>query len=813
MTTRVIKIVVDSSGAKRGSRDVEKSLEGVDRKARSAEKSSLGVGRALTTGAIVLAATQIIQIGDAWASLQGRLKLVTDSQFELKEVTQALFDISQRTRQEIGATADLYIRLGRSTDFSNERLLNLTETIGQTIALSRAAPQQAQAALFQLGQGFAAGALRGEELNSVLEQTPELAKAIADGLEVTTGELRILGAEGELTAEKVAGALEASADRIAGEFADVPLTVGDAVTKVGNSLTQFVGIVDQATGATSGLALVLDKAAETIQGLGIIIGGASGFGARYDELTQQINDAEQAIKDLQETASGFRDTGPSNFGGFSIVPEGEQQAAREAIAEAKRGLQELIDLRNEITLNGGLTDAEREQQRVESLRNSIADTADVLNSLFLRDVARNQLADAIEDAQGKLVTLKTELDKGLIDEAEFTRLGDLIERSIAGASQRSADAFVSTFEGAREKAELQMEQLNQFVSENLISPEVADRIREKLEEALTVPPDPMIEAAEKFVDSFDTALDRARDRIEELDDFVAQNLIDAETAARIRARLEEIVEEELKVKIALDVETVQDTEQRIADLQGRIAAFNEGGFAGLRAFDAFVEARDILAEVGDEASVTVQELARLIATEEELEDILSDTTGKFAEQADALEDFFTRARENSQDILADFFAGGFESLDDFERAFAQMLQNLAAQALAAGIFDAVFGATGGAGGGGGGNGLLQGALSLFGSFFGGAADGADVNKGDFGIVGEEGPEVFQAPRAGSIVPMRPGSSGGGSDTNVSVPLTVVNTFDPAEITAAGIQADGGRSVLNIVAAKRNAFRRALGIGG
>lgn len=832
MTERVITIKIPAGAAKKGGRDIEKALKGIKDEAKKAgaavretgggkgggkggplkpledgakraktqfaglKASVIGVVGAFTAGAIIKAA-------DEYAALQGQLRLVTGSQEELVDTTQALFDISQETRQSLAATSSLYIRLARSTDFTAERIEALTSTIGKTVALSRAAPQAAQAALFQLGQGFAAGALRGEELNSVLEQTPELAKAIADGLKVTTGELRVLGSEGELTAEKVAEALEASADRVDAEFGEIPLTVGDAVTKVGNALTLFVGSLDEATGATSVLAGGIDNVAKVIQGLQIIVSGASGFGAAYDKAGDDIAAAEAELRKLRETASGFESTSQSNFGGFRIVAPGEREAAEQAIAAAIAKLDELRDIQRQIALGGGLTDAQREAKRLDELRTAASKAADTLNGLFLADRNKNQLEGAINAANTALDKLRTDLEKGLIEPEEFARLEALLTKSIGGASAREADAFVRNFEGARIKAEEQLKKLDEYAANELISPDVEARIRDRLQKALEVPPDPAIAAAEAFVDSFATAGEKAKEKIALLNDFIEKDLIDAETAQRIRDRLEAIVAKDLEIKLAVDVQAVQDTEQRIDDLRGKLDAFNAGGAEGLSAFESFIEARDIIAELGDNATVSVTELTALIETEKQLEGVLGDTTDGVKDQSDALEDFFTRARENSQDILAGFLADPLsEGLDELPLKFAKTLQALAAQALASKIFELLLGAEGTTGGG------FFGAV--VGAFGGGRANGGPVAANQSFVVGERGPELFSPSTAGTItsnenLPME------APQVNVGGP-TIINTIEDRSIIEAFNRGGGGEAVLNYVTENSGSFRQALGVG-
>src|SRR5690606_24125141 len=146
-----------------------------------------------------------------------------------------------------------YARLERSTrqqGLNQQRLLSLTESINQAVALSYTSAASGEAALFQLGQAFGAGALRGEELNSVMEQTPRLAQAIADGMGVPIGRLRELAKEGKLTAAAVVAALEGQAATLAREYQQIPVTIKSAFTVLRNSLVDYIGDQDEATGAS-----------------------------------------------------------------------------------------------------------------------------------------------------------------------------------------------------------------------------------------------------------------------------------------------------------------------------------------------------------------------------------------------------------------------------------------------------------------------------------------------------------------------------------------------------------------------------------
>lgn len=198
-----------------------------------------------------------IATADQYSLVSGRLKLVTKSHEELLYVQKSLLNISNQSRVNLLDTVDTYSRIARSTKIlgvTTEQTLGVTEAINKSLIVSGANAASANAALVQLGQGFASGALRGQELMSVMEQTPRLAEAIADGMGVTIGELRKLGEEGKLTADVVFNALLSQKEVIENEFKQLPKTIAQSNIVLGNTMTDFIGHFDEAMGITKALS-------------------------------------------------------------------------------------------------------------------------------------------------------------------------------------------------------------------------------------------------------------------------------------------------------------------------------------------------------------------------------------------------------------------------------------------------------------------------------------------------------------------------------------------------------------------------------
>lgn len=240
--------------------------------------SFVGLRGAIAGLGIGVATTQLASYADEWTNLNNRLKLVTNTNAELVRAQTDVFNIAQATRGQLTATAELYTRLSQNAAeyiTSQEDLANITTTVNQAVAVSGASAESARAAIIQLSQGFAAGVLRGEEFNSVIEQTPRLATAIADGLGVARGELRALANDGQLTSERVIRAIRSQADVINGEFATATSTIGQAWTNLNNVLIRATGNIDEATGASetaTGAILAFANAIDELTGDAQVLG-------------------------------------------------------------------------------------------------------------------------------------------------------------------------------------------------------------------------------------------------------------------------------------------------------------------------------------------------------------------------------------------------------------------------------------------------------------------------------------------------------------------------------------------------------------
>ena len=260
---------------------VDKSLGKVENTAAKAGKSisnlgdSFGLLKQVAIGFVgTLSAATVIQLGraflqtaDAVTNIRTQLQLAEGSASEAARSYDALLTIAQRSRGSFTELAGTYAQVRRATSdlgLSSKDTLRITESLAKAITISGASAGAASTALVQLSQGLASGTLSGEELNSVLEQTPRIARALADGLGVSVGQLKALGAAGQLTGDAVAQALLKASAAIDREFGQSVTTVGQATTVLGNAVTDLIGAFDSATGASRSTANAIVTIADAI---------------------------------------------------------------------------------------------------------------------------------------------------------------------------------------------------------------------------------------------------------------------------------------------------------------------------------------------------------------------------------------------------------------------------------------------------------------------------------------------------------------------------------------------------------------------
>lgn len=215
--------------------------EQADQAGRSFQKLwSAARNSALALGAF-RAGKGLVGLSDAMTQIRARIDRMNDGLQTAYQLEQAIYQAAQNSRGAFADTADLVGKLGTLAGDAfggSQEIVAFAEQINKHIALSGASAAGAQAAMLQLNQAMSSGVLRGEELNSILEQTPTIAQAIARYIGLSVGQMRELASEGVITADVVKNALFAAASETNGQFAKIPLTWNQLWTQFQNSAMQ-----------------------------------------------------------------------------------------------------------------------------------------------------------------------------------------------------------------------------------------------------------------------------------------------------------------------------------------------------------------------------------------------------------------------------------------------------------------------------------------------------------------------------------------------------------------------------------------------
>lgn len=241
-------------------RESERALSDLTAGFASAGKAAAAASAAFATG-------KIVQIADEWNSVNARLKQASSSADDFAASQRQLMEISQRTGTAFLDNANLFSRAAasmREYGYSSDEVLKITEAVSTGLKLSGANTQEASSVITQFSQALAQGVLRGEEFNAVNESGDRVIRALAAGMGVARKDLKSMADQGQLTIDKVVPALVGQLDNLQDEFKSLPQTVSGSLQKVTNSFMQWVGGIDQATGATAGLSGGLDSLAQTL---------------------------------------------------------------------------------------------------------------------------------------------------------------------------------------------------------------------------------------------------------------------------------------------------------------------------------------------------------------------------------------------------------------------------------------------------------------------------------------------------------------------------------------------------------------------
>lgn len=250
----------------------------------------------------------LVNTSDQLTSINARLRLMTGSAEAAAAAQEEIYQAAMRSRGAYADMADFVSQLGTVAGKAftgTDELVAFAEQIQKQMAISGASGASAQAALVQLTQGLASGTLRGEELNSVLEQTPMIAQTIAEYMGVTTGEMRELASEGKVTAEVVKNAMLGAAEETNAQFEQMPMTWAQVWTMFQNVAIQAL---DPVLDAISWLANNIDLVGPIVLGLGAAFGVfllAANWTNICTAATTALTTAQEMLRAVMATTWGL----------------------------------------------------------------------------------------------------------------------------------------------------------------------------------------------------------------------------------------------------------------------------------------------------------------------------------------------------------------------------------------------------------------------------------------------------------------------------------------------------------------------------
>lgn len=318
---------------------------------------------------------------DQFKMVSMRIKNATESVQEYEQSYRRVLELSKETGASLESVTSLYVGIKRSakdTGASNAEVLQLTESLNKLGVISGASSTSMSNAMLQLSQSMAGGVVRAEEFNSIIENTPEIAAAMAKGMGMTVGQLRLAVNEGSVLAKDVMGSILSQTDSINERFSKMPILVEKSNKHFKTSMSEFVANLDSAVSKTYSFTSLWAMSVE-------------GWALMLDKFNDKLSTTDWTLRRLNE------------------IPEGQvlnKTAWKERTEQVKAYQQELQ----------ALIAAKRQNSAVDVFNEKEADLRSKIGRLTSQSapvVTRRQ------QAQGPLLDLKSEyVDRKVTDEMD-----------------------------------------------------------------------------------------------------------------------------------------------------------------------------------------------------------------------------------------------------------------------------------------------------------------------------------------------------------------------------------------------------------
>lgn len=266
----------------------------------------------LATLGVSIGASEILKLADRFKTLEATIRLATGGGASFVTAMNGVEQIASDTRVSLESTGELFAKITRATgemDVNQAQVLSVTKTINQALVVSGATSEQASASIMQMGQALQGGVIRAEEYNSVMENTPRVMQAVADGMNMSMGELRAYMLEGKLSSEQFFSALQSQSDVLQAEFEQMPQTVGQSLQVLKDRFLMVIGEIDGKLQSSTGVSNFVQTISDSLDDIDPTALQAieQVFGKLFDvakQFAEQIVQTYNNFNDLLNAFSG-----------------------------------------------------------------------------------------------------------------------------------------------------------------------------------------------------------------------------------------------------------------------------------------------------------------------------------------------------------------------------------------------------------------------------------------------------------------------------------------------------------------------------
>jgi lambda family phage tail tape measure protein len=707
-----------------------------------------------------LSLSSLAQFSDSITSIRNRLIQLTDSQEQAAAQLNGLAAIAIRSRTSLEGVSDLYYRIARSSKdlgVSQAEAAQITETVAKALSMSGVSAGEARGPLLQLGQALQSGRLQGDELRSVMEGLGPVAKILADSLGVPVGQLKNLGAAGQISAEQVVQALLKAKDAVDQGFAKTIPTISSAFQELKTIASIAFNNFEQNTRTAESLA-------EAIRGLGYALYSIT---QNIDDFIDRWGNTIAVIGKVVLAFAAFSIVGRIAQGivaAFGLVI-GTLGRAFSVIKNAGEAISEVAAVAG--VAGKGFSGW---AQAIGYVFQSLSGVAKVIGGLIgatltlmgLGEVTDwfKQLGDSNSSARKEIEKNRQEYDKFLesFDKTKGKAAGGFVDPKYL----QQLDQQVLNYKRGNAELERRLNFEQALIGVNdqqkTIRQSLFDLETTYVQEINRLLDEYRVKSQSKNKDDL-AALPEIQKRIQDISKNYEQQIGVVQNLTRANYDLK--AAEQLRLNLQdFSAKTIFDSEKKLRDLRDDMAKMTMTELEK-KIYDVSRASEELArSEIERENSSRRRLGLQALSAEEEAKfysaasarnkDLIAQTTASYeasrtwsngwtqafnsyvesatnaAEQAKSV---FEKATRGMEDMFVNFAKTGKFEFKNFIASIAEELLRSNIRRLIAQSF----------GGGGGGGGILS---NLFAGFF---ATGGSIPAGRFGVVGERGPELVSGP--------------------------------------------------------------------